>query len=106
MRCPVSDKVSSVLRSALISGAGAFLAYLIAALTTGGFDLGAAGPFVATLLAWLVNTLRVNFPDILPPASRVVLWIFAGASIAAAVGCNPCRCDRDHVHPAAETPAK
>lgn len=99
----MSDKILSILRSALISAAGALLAYLLAAVTTGGLDLGMWGPLAATALAWAVNTLRVNFPDILPPASRVVLWIFAGASIAAtATGCNPCRCDRDHVQPVRE----
>jgi len=98
----MSDKLSSILRSALISAAGAFLAYVVSALSTGGLDLGPAGPVVAVTAAWLVNLLRVNFPDLVSPApTRLLLWGLVGAS-AAAIGCAPCRCDRDHVHPAHE----
>lgn len=97
----MSDKLSSVLRSALISAAGALLAYLLAAVSTGSLDLGAWGPIAATALAWAVNTLRVNFPDISPPATRLLLWGLVGAS-AAAIGCTPCRCDREQVQPVRE----
>lgn len=54
----MTEKLKKIGRSAAIAGAGAALAYLLAAIQSGGLDLGIYGPLAAAALAWLVNTLR------------------------------------------------
>jgi hypothetical protein len=56
----MSDALQKHLKSALISAAGAAVAYAAAVLSSGELDLGIYGPLAAAVAAWLVNALKVQ----------------------------------------------
>lgn len=52
----LSAILGKLTKSALISVGGAVLAYVAAGLANGSLDLGAAGPIVAVVISWVLNT--------------------------------------------------